>query len=115
MPKMPDNPFDKLAVFVAGGPAAGINGVIKGIDQEAARKLTSIKLDAEASGLWFVVEIMGRYTGHLALEAGLAAGCTRVLIPEEGTIALEGLVSLIRTRAHCGHHWGVVLVAESAH
>jgi len=82
---------------------------------EAARMLTAIKLDAHSSGSWFVVEIMGRYTGHLALEAGLAGGCTRVLIPEEGPIDLEALLSLIQTRARCGHSWGVLLVAESAH
>ncbi len=56
---------------------------------EATRLLAAVKLDAEATQAWFVVEIMGRYTGHLALEAGLAAGATRVLIPEEGTINLE--------------------------
>ncbi|MFN3652324.1 MAG: 6-phosphofructokinase [Armatimonadota bacterium] len=82
---------------------------------EAARMLTAIKLDAEASGHWFVVEIMGRYAGHLALEAGLAAGCTRVLIPEEGSIDVGELAELVRTRAASGLNWGVVLVAESAH
>jgi ATP-dependent phosphofructokinase / diphosphate-dependent phosphofructokinase len=82
---------------------------------EASRMLSAIKLDAETSDLWFVVEIMGRYTGHLALEAGLAAGCTRTLIPEEGTINIEDLVTLIENRGLCGHRWGVILVAESAH
>ncbi|HEU4754645.1 MAG TPA: 6-phosphofructokinase [Armatimonadota bacterium] len=82
---------------------------------EAARMLTAVKLDAETSANWFVVEIMGRYTGHLALEAGLAAGCTRVLIPEEGPIDLEELLALIQTRARAGQNWGVILVAESAH
>ncbi len=80
---------------------------------EAVRMLTAIKLDAETSGIWFVVEIMGRYTGHLALEAGLASGCTRVLIPEEGPIDVAGLVDLLATRAACGHDWGVILVSES--
>lgn len=82
---------------------------------EAARMLTAIKLDAEASDLWFVVEIMGRYTGHLALEAGLASGCTRVLIPEEGPIDVDALTAMIETRARCGHRWGIILVAESVH
>ncbi|MGV3722155.1 MAG: 6-phosphofructokinase [Actinomycetota bacterium] len=81
----------------------------------ASQMLSAIKLDAEAAGSWFVVEIMGRYTGHLALEAGIAAGCTRVLIPEEGPIPVDDLVSLVQTRARCGQHWGVILVAESAH
>jgi 6-phosphofructokinase len=82
---------------------------------EAGRLLGAIKLDAEASGNWFVVEIMGRYTGHLALEAGIAAGCTRVLIPEEGPIDTEDLAELIETRSRSGRNWGVILAAESAH
>jgi len=82
---------------------------------EASRMLTAIKLDAETSDLWFVVEIMGRYAGHLALEAGLAAGCTRVLIPEEGAIQLDELLSLMETRDKTGQPWGVILAAESAH
>jgi 6-phosphofructokinase 1 len=100
-----------------------IDNDIAGLDQsfgfdtavhEAARMLTAVKLDAEASDLWFVVEIMGRYTGHLALEAGLASGCTRVLIPEDGPIDMAELVNLVRSRSECGQHWGVILVAESA-
>jgi 6-phosphofructokinase len=82
---------------------------------EACRMLTSIKLDAQAGDHWFVVEIMGRNTGHLALEAGIAANCTRVLIPEAGAIRVDELVSLIRTRERCGQRWGVILVSESAH
>jgi 6-phosphofructokinase 1 len=81
---------------------------------EAARMLTAIKMDAQASDNWFVVEIMGRFTGHLALEAGLAAGCTRVLIPEDGPIDVDSLLTLIDTRNRCGRHWGVILAAESA-
>lgn len=82
---------------------------------EAARMLTATKLDAETSDLWFVVEIMGRYAGHLALEAGLASGCTRVLIPEDGPINVQELVELMQTRSACQQNWGVILVAESAH
>ena len=82
---------------------------------EASRALSAIKLDAETCGLWFVVEIMGRYTGHLALEAGIASGCTRVLIPEAGPIQVAELQDLICSRAAVGLDWGVILVAESAH
>jgi len=100
-----------------------IDNDIAGLDQSfgfdtavhtAARMLTAVKLDAEAGDHWFAVEIMGRYTGHLALQAGLAAACTRVLIPEDGPIDVEGLIGLMRTRAACGQDWGVLLVAESA-
>jgi 6-phosphofructokinase len=81
---------------------------------EAARLLSAVKLDADSSDLWFVVEIMGRYTGHLALEAGLAAGATRVLIPEEGPIDVGALCELVASRRGIGASWGVIVVAESA-
>jgi ATP-dependent phosphofructokinase / diphosphate-dependent phosphofructokinase len=95
---------------------AGVNQTF-GFDtavHEAARMLAAIKLDAQSSGLWFVVEVMGRYTGHLALEAGLASGCSRVLIPEEGPIDVAALANLISTRSRAGAAWGVILAAESA-
>ncbi len=101
-----------------------IDNDIEGVEQTfgfdtavhvSARMLTAIKLDAQSSGLWFVVEIMGRFTGHLALEAGLASGCTRVLIPEAGHIDVDELAALVEARTKIGLNWGVILVAESAH
>ncbi len=101
-----------------------IDNDIAGVDEtfgfdtavhEASRMLTAIKLDAEAGDNWFIVEIMGRNTGHLALEAGLAAGCTRVLIPEDGPISVDELSDTMRARARSGRNWGVILVAEASH
>jgi 6-phosphofructokinase 1 len=82
---------------------------------EASRLLGALKLDAETSSLWFVAEIMGRYTGHLALEAGIAAGVTRVLIPEEGPIDLNALCEMVASRRQIDAPWGVILAAESAY
>jgi len=101
-----------------------IDNDIEGIEQtfgfdtavnEAARLLGAVKLDADTSNLWFVVEIMGRYTGHLALESGIAAGVTRVLIPEEGPIDMEALVEMVAARRAIRADWGVILAAESAY
>lgn len=39
--------------------------------------------DARTTGRWYFVTTMGRYTGHLALGIGKAAGATITLIPEE--------------------------------
>ncbi len=39
--------------------------------------------DARTMGRWYFVTTMGRYTGHLALGIGKAAGATVTVIPEE--------------------------------
>ncbi|GBE01029.1 MAG TPA: 6-phosphofructokinase [Nitrospirae bacterium] len=39
--------------------------------------------DARTMGRWYFVTTMGRYTGHLALGIGKAAGATVIVIPEE--------------------------------
>ncbi len=39
--------------------------------------------DARTMGRWYFVTTMGRYTGHLALGIGKAAGATVTIIPEE--------------------------------
>jgi len=81
--------------------------------QEATRLLSTLKLDAEAADTWFVVEIMGRSAGHLAMESGIAAGVTNTQIPEDGAIDLDSLIELIRSRKQAKLDWGVILVAEA--
>jgi len=39
--------------------------------------------DARTTGRWYFVTTMGRFTGHLALGIGKAAGATITLVPEE--------------------------------
>jgi len=75
--------------------------------------------DARATGRWYFVTAMGRYTGHLALGIGKAAGATVTVIPEEfkgekvspKTVAdiLEG--SIIK-RLSIGKDYGVAVLAE---
>jgi len=75
--------------------------------------------DARTTGRWYVVTTMGRFTGHLALGIGKAAGATITLIPEEfreerlscKKVAdiLEG--SIIK-RLSMGKDYGVAVLAE---
>lgn len=75
--------------------------------------------DARTTGRWYFVTTMGRYTGHLALGIGKAAGATITLIPEEfkeeklsfKKVAdiLEG--SIIK-RLSMGRDYGVAVLAE---
>ena len=46
--------------------------------------MDKIKQAAVASRLCFIVEVMGRYCGYLALLSGLASGAEKVYLHEEG-------------------------------
>jgi 6-phosphofructokinase 1 len=58
------------------GADTALNNIIGNVDK--------IKQSAVASRRCFVVEVMGRDCGYLALIGGLATGAERVYLPEEG-------------------------------
>jgi ATP-dependent phosphofructokinase / diphosphate-dependent phosphofructokinase len=68
---------------------------------------------------WFIVVVMGRKAGHLALGVGKAAGATLTVIPEEFSqekITLDDVARVIEgsilKRRVMKHDYGVVVVAE---
>jgi 6-phosphofructokinase 1 len=58
------------------GADTALNSIVDAVDR--------IKQSAVASRRCFVVEVMGRDCGYLALMSGLATGAERVYLPEEG-------------------------------
>lgn len=69
------------------GADTALNSIVRNVDQ--------IKQSAVASNRCFVVEVMGKECGYLALMAGLATGAERVYLPEEG-ITLDDLRQDVR-------------------
>lgn len=61
----------------------------------------------------FVVEVMGRRNGFIALEAGIAGGAEAVLIPEVPYSLMEVCDSL-RDQAEKGKRSSIIIVAEGA-
>jgi 6-phosphofructokinase 1 len=61
----------------------------------------------------FVIEVMGRRNGFIALEAGLAGGAEAILIPEVPYSLLEVCTSL-KSAAERGKRSSIVVVAEGA-
>ena len=61
----------------------------------------------------FVVEVMGRYAGWIALNSGVAAGAHAILIPEI-PYDLENVASAIESREARGARFAIVVVAEGA-
>jgi len=60
-----------------------------------------------------IVEVMGRYTGWIALEAGIAGGADIILIPEQ-PFDIDEVCEHIKRRQERGANFSVVVVAEGA-
>lgn len=68
---------------------------------------------AEAHQRVMVVQVMGRHTGWIALESGLAGGADVILIPEI-PYRLEPIVEKVRERDRAGRRFSIVVIAEGA-
>jgi len=68
---------------------------------------------ATSHGRIIVVEVMGRYAGWIALEAGVASGAHAILIPEI-PFDLEPVAKTIEQREQRGAKFSIVVVAEGA-
>ncbi len=73
-----DLPGSELSI----GADSALNNIVEAVDK--------IKESAVASQRCFVVEVMGRYCGYLALMSGMATGAERVYLNEEG-VTLQNL------------------------
>ncbi len=84
-----------------------------------ASVIERIMEDCRTTNRWFIVVMMGRQSGHLALGAGKAAGAPLILIPEEfgeEQIRFDRVMRLIEgtivKRLSQGRPDGVAVVAE---
>ncbi len=93
---------------VAIGADTALNSIVRDVDK--------VKDSAVASRRCYVVEVMGRDCGYLALMGGMATGAERVHMPEDG-ITLDDLrddvTQLVDGFAH-GKRLGLVVRCEGA-
>jgi 6-phosphofructokinase 1 len=87
--------------------------------EHGARIVSRLMEDARTTGRWYLVVMMGRTAGHLALGAAKAAGATLVLIPEElgeGKVPLARVVRIVEgaivKRLAMDRPHGVAVLAE---
>lgn len=66
---------------------------------------------AESHNRVMVVEVMGRYSGWLAITSGLAGGADLILIPEQ-PLTVEATCESIRRRHDGGKDFSIIVVAE---
>jgi 6-phosphofructokinase 1 len=60
-----------------------------------------------------VIEVMGRYTGWIALEAGIAGGADITLIPEI-PIKIEQVCDALRSRHRRGKSFSIMVLSEGS-
>jgi 6-phosphofructokinase 1 len=87
--------------------------------EHGTRIVARLMEDARTTGRWYLVVMMGRSAGHLALGAAKAAGATLVLIPEEfpeGQVRLARVARIVEgaivKRLAMGRPHGVAVLAE---
>ena len=99
-----DLPASELSI----GSDTALNSITTDVDK--------IKQSAVASRRCFVVEVMGRDCGYLALMSGMATGAERVYLPEEGiTLAdLTADVGALADGFRAGKRLGLVIRNENA-
>lgn len=87
------------------GADTALNSIVQAVDK--------IKQSAVASRRCFVVEVMGRYCGYLALMSGLATGAERVYMHEEGVTLRDLQADLDRLLAGFRQHKRVGLMIRN--
>jgi 6-phosphofructokinase 1 len=79
----------------------------------ATDALDRLHTTAEAHKRVMVVEVMGRYTGWIALHSGVAGGADVILLPEI-PFDVDRVCDTIRARERAGREFSIVVVAEGA-
>jgi 6-phosphofructokinase 1 len=115
-----------LALSQKGFPVVGVASTIDndlcgseitiGVDTAlnvALEAIDRIKVTASSHERAFLVEVMGRNCGYLALTAGIAGGAEAVVLPEVQTDP-EVLARCLRSAYDRGKRHAIVVVAEGA-
>jgi len=79
----------------------------------ATEALDRLHTTAESHHRIMVLEVMVRYAGWIALEAGIAGGADAILIPEI-PYDIEKVAQKIQERRNAGKDFSIVVVAEGA-
>lgn len=96
---------DLLGSDITIGVDTALNIALEAIDR--------LKVTAASHHRAFIVEVMGRDCGYLALMAGIAGGAEAIVIPEVETKP-ETVVEILREAYERGKTHGIIVVAEGA-
>jgi 6-phosphofructokinase 1 len=79
----------------------------------ATEAIDRLHTTAESHNRVMILEVMGRHTGWIAVEAGMAGGADAILIPEI-SFEMEKIYELIEKRHQRGKDFSIIVVAEGA-
>jgi len=77
----------------------------------ATEALDRLHSTAEAHHRVMILEVMGRYTGWIAIAAGIAGGADAILIPEK-PFSIAEICKYIKCRQDRGRNFSLIVVAE---
>jgi 6-phosphofructokinase 1 len=103
VPKTIDNDLDQTVVTFGFDTAVSF----------ATECIDRLHSTAEAHDRVIVVEVMGRYAGWIALNAGVSGTADAILIPEI-PYDLNKVVAKIQERQRRGRNFAIIVVAEGA-
>ncbi len=113
--------FDKHDLPVVGVPKS-IDNALSGTDYAfgfdtavniATECIDRLHTTAESHHRIIVIEVMGRFTGWIALEAGIAGGADIILVPEF-PINIDEICDALRDRHKRGKSFTIIVVSEGA-
>ena len=81
--------------------------------QIATDAIDRLHTTAESHDRVMVVEVMGRDTGWIAMQAGIAGGATAIVVPEV-PFDIDELAAIVTRRHARGRYASIVVVAEGA-
>ena len=115
------NLFKEGIIKVVGVPKS-IDNALSGTDYAfgfdtavnvATEWIDRLHTTAESHHRIMVVEVMGRYTGWIALEAGIAGGADIILIPEI-PVNIQAVCDSLRNRHKRGRTFSIIVVSQGA-
>ena len=79
----------------------------------ATEAIDRLHTTAESHNRVMILEVMGRHTGWIAVQAGLAGGADAILVPEV-PYEIDKICELIENRHERGKDFSIIVVAEGA-
>ncbi len=113
--------ISRLGINVIGIPATIDNDVVytRSIGYDTAvntvlMAINHIRDTASSHGRVFIIEVMGRHCGELALAAGVAGGAESILVPEI-EVDFEQMIEKIQAGTGRGKLHSIIIVAEGVY